>query len=235
MSGPNRDGNLTVVYGVQKTPEHVMTPPEIARYAPWRILGTNLVDFSPIIAMALRRDPPQAAARYLVEGTVLRAYIPTYLGSVNAFRPEDLTRSRLTLVEAEIGGHWILDPNGYAETISLSPGKPDMMAHHYVPTGMKWVEEHADCLVSNAPPVPVGARVQWFAWPCRRIQWPDSQRNPSSVQCFDFGQTEVSRFANHPVYLRVTTNGVQTVRSPFAARAVTPAATVPSAPAPNAR
>lgn len=199
VAGPNNNGNLTIIYGAARPVETKIAPEVIARFSPWRISGTNLVDFSPVIPLALVRDPMESAAKYLVEGIVIRVY-----------------RTNFVLIESDIGGHWMQDPSGYAETFSPRPGYSPPVAHHYVPTGLKWVEEHADCLLTNAPLAIAkpNAQVQLFAWPCRQIEWPDSKRNPRSVLLFDYGRLERISPRDYPVYLRVTTNGAVTTKLP---------------------
>lgn len=192
-------------------------PPPVSRVSyrhPFRLIGTNLFDFTPIITEKLRPNPSPVAETYFLKGVIQRTHqegviILRDLGYGYRYEPRiDLeTTDTMDLLQT-------MAANSIASKGEISLGhyltmSPEMRRH------FKQVRKTQEVLVRNCPSNlrRIGKPVELFAFPLGQVNVSPRQTNTQLIPCYDYGHAFTNDVPDDWSVTRVTTNGLVRVAS----------------------
>jgi hypothetical protein len=197
---------------------------QIYSYAPWRLIGTNLYDFSPVIQGALNGDP--GCGSYFIRGRVASARaieempaLTLVQRAVGKPRSVYIYRGASNLEYASSGS--LLQSLAAAQLAQNSGGQITIGQYMAMAPSMRANYE----LVQLQPPVestlvkdlPVelrrtGMLVEFFALPIGKYNVQGlTAVGKGGIPYFLYGTQYRGSLTNHPVIFRVTPSGVQTI------------------------
>jgi hypothetical protein len=206
----------------------VLTP-EVYRYAPLRVVGTNLYDFSEAIQNVLQGHPDP---NYCIRGLTIRTNVLGVPGSMIVRRaagapgyvlrnssnevsnPEELTVA-LAAISLARTTNGIISAARYA---GLPPA---------VQTNFEWFQPTEEVLIANLPKefLQIGRKVQLFALPLGRYKPKDEAFGPDGVLYFDYGERFSGELGHFSTLFRVTPSGLFMVNLQNSDRRSNPAKT----------
>jgi hypothetical protein len=178
--------------------------PGVYEHVPLRLLGTNLMDFSPLIASVLKEEGSRSG--FLLKGTVSRVadyvFIKRDLGVVMRVKGDLLSASGGDLLRMMSLNKMIEHSNG-----KLSAGQ------YYAldPTSRSYLvpEQQTEMVVlTNCPGdlKVVGREVFLFAWPCG-LRATGGKGGQSVLPCFDFGTKFTGELKDYSFFLQISPMG----------------------------
>jgi hypothetical protein len=186
-------------------------------YAPLRVIGTNLFDFSPIIEASLSRNPPTArvlskfrisgeVAKITPEGVILNCFFG-YNYSVDKQR---MLMGGTAEVLRGLSLQQMIDRNGgtidFANWMSMSPEARASIIREPV---------YGEVMVANCPPErsTVGNSVSLFALNLGERMVPTGGSAGRAMPYFDFGSKFSGAVEQYPIIYKATTNGLVAIRT----------------------
>ncbi len=185
---------------------------EVYRHTPIRRIGTNIIDFSPMIDAVLKSKAGTNARNYFIAGEITQitpegVLLECDLGIRYQIDTSDALNASPQELLRILAVKGMLDRSngkiGLGDYLALSP-----QARSY----LKPVRQRENILLTNCPAdlQELGNSIKVFAWPLG--QFSDAQNVVGTIRRFDYGEKFSGSTSNYPGYYRINNNGIVFVR-----------------------